>query len=245
MDKLMALAKKYNLLIIEDAAQGIDAYYKGRPLGSIGHLAAFSFHETKNITSGEGGLLAINDEQYIHRSEIIWEKGTNRAEFYRGKINKYGWVDTGSSFLPAEIVAAFLWAQLENIDTIQAKRKKIWEHYYSMLKPESEKAGIMIADLPGYATNNAHMFYMVCESLEQRTALMKYLKQNGVETVFHYLSLHKSPYYQGKHDGRELPQADRYTDCLVRLPMYYELTVEDVGFICEKIKEALETIASK
>ena len=163
MDKIMTLAEKYNLLVIEDAAQAIDSYYKGKALGSIGHMAAFSFHETKNITSGEGGLLAINDDRFVNRSEIIWEKGTNRAEFYRGKINKYGWVDTGSSFLPAEIVAAFLWAQLENLKEIQAKRKKIWEHYYSALKNWSDKLGISIPEVPDYATKNGHMFYMICK----------------------------------------------------------------------------------
>ena len=231
----MTLAEKYNLLVIEDAAQAIDSYYKGKALGSIGHMAAFSFHETKNITSGEGGLLAINDDRFVNRSEIIWEKGTNRAEFYRGKINKYGWVDTGSSFLPAEIVAAFLWAQLENLKEIQAKRKKIWEHYYSALKNWSDKLGILIPEVPDYATKNGHMFYMICKDLAQRTALMKHLKENNIETVFHYLSLHKSQYYRDKHDGRELPYSDHYTDCLVRLPMFYELTIDQVDFIVSKI----------
>ncbi len=238
MDKIMTLAKKHNLLVIEDAAQSIDSYYKGKPLGSIGHLAAFSFHETKNITSGEGGLLAINDERFINRSEIIWEKGTNRAEFYRGKINKYGWVDTGSSFLPAEMVAAFLWAQLESLEDIQTKRKKIWERYYSVLKSRSEKKGIRIFDVPDYATQNGHMFYLVCKNVEQRTSLMKHLKENNIDTVFHYLSLHLSQYYKDKHDGRALPYSDLYTDCLVRLPMFNELTIQEVDFITSKIMEA-------
>lgn len=239
MDKIMALAKKYDLWVIEDAAQAIDSYYKGKPLGSIGHLAAFSFHETKNITSGEGGLLVVNDERLIARAEIIWEKGTNRAEFYRGKVNKYGWVDTGSSFLPAEIIAAFLWAQLEALDEIQAKRKLIWELYYSAFEKWSIKSGIKIPDLPDYATNNGHLFYLVCNSLEERTKLMQYLTINNIETVFHYLSLHSSKYYADKHDGRILQNADKFTDCLLRLPLHYELSENDVNFIIDKVKEGI------
>lgn len=239
MDKIMALAKKYDLWVIEDAAQAIDSYYKGKPLGSIGHLAAFSFHETKNITSGEGGLLVVNDEKLISRAEIIWEKGTNRAEFYRGTVNKYGWVDTGSSFLPAEIIAAFLWAQLEAIDEIQVKRKLIWEHYYSSFEKWSIKSGVLIPDLPDYATNNGHLFYLVCNSLEERTKLMQFLINSNVETVFHYLSLHKSKYYIDKHDGRVLENSDKYTDCLLRLPLHFELNEENVNYIIDKVKEGV------
>ena len=231
MDRIMEIAEKHNLIVVEDAAQAIDSYYKGRPLGSIGHLSAFSFHETKNIIAGEGGMLCINDERFIRRAEIIWEKGTNRAEFFRGEVNKYGWVDTGSSFLPSEVVAAFLWAQLEHLDEIQSRRKHLWELYHSNL------SSLALPGLPEYATNNAHMFYLVCNSLEDRTALIKQLKNNGVLAVFHYLSLHSSPYYQDKHDGRDLLQCDRYADCLVRLPMYYDLKDEDVVEICRLIKE--------
>jgi dTDP-4-amino-4,6-dideoxygalactose transaminase len=227
MDKIMELATKYNLLVIEDAAQAIDSFYEGkngvkRPLGSIGHLAAFSFHETKNIIAGEGGMFTINDERFIHRAEIIWEKGTNRAEFFRGEVNKYGWVDTGSSFLPSEIIAAFLWAQIENIERIQNKRKLLWQTYYNALS-EQNTTNIQLPKIPSYATNNGHMFYVVLKSIEQRTALIARLKENGFHAVFHYLSLHASDFYKDKHDGRALPNSDKFSDCLVRLPLFYEL----------------------
>lgn len=236
MDAILAIAEKHHLLVVEDAAQAIDSYYKGKPLGSLGHLAAFSFHETKNVTAGgEGGLLVVNDERFVRRAEIIWEKGTNRAEFFRGEVNKYGWVDMGSSFLPSEVNAAFLWAQLENIDDIQAKRKALWNTYYERLSPFAAKGFFSLSDQPSYATNNAHMFYIVLPSLEARTALIKYLKENGVGAVFHYLSLHSSEYYKDKHDGRALPQCDRYADCLVRLPLFYDLTIEEVNHICDLI----------
>ncbi len=243
MDAIMSVARKHNLLVVEDAAQAIDSYYTSNithqtlPLGSIGHLAAFSFHETKNITAGgEGGLLVVNDERFIRRAEIIWEKGTNRAEFFRGEVNKYGWVDMGSSFLPAEINAAFLWAQLENLDEIQAKRKQLWNRYYELLKPLADKGYFSLPDIPEYATNNAHMFYLILPSLYARTALIKYLKEHEIMAVFHYLSLHSSAYYADKHDGRALPECDRYADTLVRLPMYYDLSIEDVERICVLIK---------
>lgn len=235
MDRIMEIADRHGLLVVEDAAQAIDSYYKGRPLGSIGHFAAFSFHETKNIISGEGGLLVINDERFIRRAEIIWEKGTNRAEFFRGEVNKYGWCDTGSSFLPSEVIAAFLWAQLEQIDQIQEKRKSLWVHYYKSLEPCADAGCFRLPDVPDFATNNAHMFYLVCNSLAERTALIKRLKENDVQAVFHYLSLHSSPYYLDKHDGRELPNCDRFADCLVRLPMYYDLNEDQIEAICELI----------
>ena len=217
MDMIMAIAEKYNLIVVEDAAQAIDSYYKGRPLGSIGHLAAFSFHETKNVTAGgEGGLLVVNDERFARRAEIIWEKGTNRAEFFRGEVNKYGWVDMGSSFLPAEINAAFLWAQLENLDEIQSKRKQLWNRYYERLsllgenlRKEAGIAPFALPNIPDYATNNAHMFYLVFPSLERRTEFIKYMKEHGVLTPFHYLALHQSEFYHNKHDGRMLPECDR------------------------------------
>ena len=264
MDKIMEIANRHNLLVVEDAAQAIDSYYTSHithntlleehhtshithktsegnkvPLGGIGHLAAFSFHETKNITAGgEGGLLVVNDERFIRRAEIIWEKGTNRAEFFRGAVNKYGWVDMGSSFLPAEINAAFLWAQLENLDEIQAKRKQLWNKYYELLKPIAERGYFQLPDIPDYATNNAHMFYLVCRNLEERTNLIKYLKEHDIQAVFHYLSLHSSEFYKSKHDGRDLPECDRYMDTLVRLPLFYDLEIEDVEMICKKIEKA-------
>lgn len=235
MDKIMTIANKYNLLVVEDAAQAIDSYYKGVPLGSIGHMSAFSFHETKNIVSGEGGMLVVNDKQFIRRAEIIWEKGTNRAEFFRGEVNKYGWVDTGSSFLPSELIAAFLYAQLEDMDTIQNQRKKLWQLYWELLKPLVEKGCFTLPDIPDYATNNAHMFYLVCQNLQQRTDLIKYLKEHEIAAVFHYLSLHSSPFYHIKHDGRVLSQCDKFADCLVRLPLYYELNEKEITYISRYI----------
>ncbi len=228
MDKIMGLAEKYKLYVVEDAAQAIDNYYIGKDgvkkaLGSIGHLAAFSFHETKNIISGEGGMLVINDSQFEKRAEIIWEKGTNRSAFFNGEVDKYGWVDIGSSFLPSEIITAFLWAQLENIDTIQDKRKQHWNNYYDGLKEWAYKLKIQLPITPNNSTNNAHMFYLICESNEQRTKLIKHLKENNISAVFHYLSLHSSPYFSNKHDGGNLLESDRYSNCLVRLPFFYEI----------------------
>ncbi len=238
MDAIMEIAEKYGLLVVEDAAQAVDSYYKGRPLGSIGHLAAFSFHETKNIIAGEGGLLAINDERFIRRAEIIWEKGTNRSEFFRGEVNKYGWVDTGSSFLPSEVISAFLWAQLEEIESIQEKRKSLWNLYYSGLSVLQDKGLVRLPQIPGFATNNAHMFYMVCRSLEERTALIAYLKERGVLSVFHYQSLHKSEFYKKNYTQiPDLPFADLYSDQLVRLPMYYELGADQVETILSFIRD--------
>ena len=237
MDAVMQLAQKYNLVVIEDAAQAIDSYYKGKPLGSIGHLAAFSFHETKNIIAGEGGLLAINDSQYIQRAEIIWEKGTNRASFFRGEINKYGWVDTGSSFLPSEIIAAFLWAQLENLTAIQNKRKDIWDAYFNGLQVLEQQRKLRLPQIPSYASNNAHMFYLVCDSLATRSALIAHLKSKDIHAVFHYLSLNRSEFYL-KNNGEEiLPNSDCFTDKLVRLPFYYDLNNEEQQKVIQAIKE--------
>ena len=235
MDTIMAIAKKNNLYVIEDAAQAIDSYYKGKQLGSIGDLATFSFHETKNIISGEGGMLVINNEKFNERAEIIREKGTNRSSLFRGEVDKYGWVDIGSSFLPSDIIAAFLYAQLENLDDIQSKRKAIWQQYYDSLKPLDDKELITLPNIPEYATNNGHMFYIVCKSLDQRTALINHLKSNGIYAVFHYLSLHKSPYYGEQYKGIELTNSDNYADYLVRLPLFYELTEENVNTIIEQI----------
>ena len=242
MDKIMDIANRHNILVVEDAAQAIDSYYTSprtgekKPLGGIGHMAAFSFHETKNVIAGEGGLFVINDDRFIRRSEIIWEKGTNRSEFFRGEVNKYGWVDTGSSFLPSEIIAAFLWAQLENLDMIQEKRKGIWNQYYDRLKNLADKGYFTLPQIPKYATNNAHMFYIVCRSLEERTALIQHLKENNIQAVFHYLSLHKSTYYTTHNSAvPELPECDRYAECLVRLPMYFELSNIQTKSICDRI----------
>jgi dTDP-4-amino-4,6-dideoxygalactose transaminase len=233
MDIIMEFAKKHNLYVVEDAAQAIDSYYTGKDgikkaLGSIGHLAAFSFHETKNIISGEGGMLAINDEQFIERAEIIWEKGTNRSAFFRGEVDKYGWVDIGSSFLPSEIIAAFLWAQLENLEDIQQKRKSHWEEYKLQLENWAKENQIQLPTIPEYATNNGHMFFIKCKNIEQRTEIINKLKAKNTHPVFHYISLHSSPYYVDKHDGRSLPNTDNFTDTLLRLPLFYELDVQTV-----------------
>ncbi len=183
-------------------------------------------------------MLCVNDERFIRRAEIIWEKGTNRAEFFRGMVNKYGWVDTGSSFLPSEINSAFLWAQLESLDDIQAKRKARWVQYYDGLIGLAEKGFFTMPDIPSYATNNAHMFYLVCRSFEERTGLIAYLKEREITAVFHYLSLHLSEFYQDHHIGEipHLPNCDKYADRLVRLPMFYELREEEAQLVIESIK---------
>lgn len=237
MDKIMQLANKYNLYVVEDAAQGIDSYYKNKPLGGIGHLGVFSFHETKNIISGEGGLLIINDEKFIERAEVLWEKGTNRASFFRGEINKYGWVDTGSSFLPSELTAAFLFAQLENIEEIQKKRIYNWNQYYNGLLSLAQSQKLKIPVITENATNNGHMFYVICNSEKERSGLIEFLKEKNIYSVFHYISLHSSSYYSSIHGERELPLSDFYSDHLLRLPMYYELTESSINDIVNSIKE--------
>jgi dTDP-4-amino-4,6-dideoxygalactose transaminase len=224
MDKVMSIAEKNKLFVIEDAAQAIDSYYKGKPLGSFGHFSCFSFHETKNIQCGEGGMLVVNDERFFKRAEIIWEKGTNRAEFYRGEANKYGWVDIGSSFLPSEITAAFLYAQLESMRVIQKIRKVIWEKYYDNLKGVENMGYFKLPVIPDYATNNGHMFYLVMNSGKERDHFINQMKLNSFQTVFHYLPLHQSIFYCNKHDGRELPNSEYYSESLVRLPLYNELS---------------------
>ena len=234
MERILEICEKHKLFLVEDAAQAIDSYYKGKPLGGIGHLSTFSFHETKNIISGEGGMLVINDEDFIQRAEIIWEKGTNRSSFFRGEVNKYGWMDLGSSFLPSEITAAFLYAQLENLEKIQQRRVDIWNLYFNGLK---EVSSIKLPSLPDYATNNGHIFYIICESINIRTKLISYLKSQKIHSVFHYLSLEKSPYYKNKSDDRVLIHSNNYEECLLRLPLFYELTNEQVIYITNHIIE--------
>ena len=250
MGTIMDIAKRYNLLVVEDAAQAIDSFHESkvkvkgegeqrnrRPLGSIGHLGCCSFHETKNIISGEGGMLTINDERFIRRAEIIWEKGTNRAEFFRGEVNKYGWVDIGSSFLPTEIVSAFLWAQLEHLDEIQTERKRLWQRYWEFLST-LPTTNYQLPTLPAYATNNAHMFYLLFPDLAKRSDFIAKMKARDILTVFHYLPLHSSAYYKDRHDGRALPNCDRYADTLVRLPLYYGLA-PDQDKVFAAIRESL------
>ena len=224
----------------ENSSVDLDLKPKPKPLGSIGHLGCFSFHETKNIIAGEGGMLTINDERFIRRAEIIWEKGTNRAEFFRGEVNKYGWVDIGSSFLPAESVAAFLWAQLEHLDEIQAERKRLWQNYWEFLptlKPSNTQT-FKLPKVPEYATNNAHMFYLLFPDLAKRSDFIAKMKARDILTVFHYLPLHSSAYYAKQHDGRALPNCDRYADTLVRLPLYYGLG-PDQDKVFAAIRESL------
>jgi dTDP-4-amino-4,6-dideoxygalactose transaminase len=240
MDVICAVAQKHDLFVVEDAAQGIDSFYTGnqgkRALGSIGHFGTFSFHETKNIQCGEGGALLINDSEFQKRSEIIWEKGTNRAAFWRGEIDKYGWVDIGSSFLPSEIVAAFLYAQLESAEKIQERRKQIWKRYNEGLADLIKSGSVDGPTVPSYATNNAHMFYLVCRSEEQRSGLIERLKMKGIHAVFHYQSLHKARYFEGKYKGQALVRSDRYSECLVRLPLHIHLTDQDVDRVIEHVK---------
>jgi len=233
MDVILEVAKRHGLLVVEDAAQAVDSFYKGKPLGSLGHFGAFSFHETKNIISGEGGMLVINDPRFEKRAEIIREKGTNRSAFFRGEVDKYGWVDIGSSFLPADIIAAFLYAQLENLNQIQQRRHSIWNQFYNRLRILEQNGLAHLPLVPTYATNNAHMFYIICGNLDERSRLIDHLRANGILAVFHYLSLHKSSFYEDKQNGRHLKNADRYTDCLLRLPMYFELTDSQVNRIVD------------
>lgn len=241
MDSIMSIAIKHNLFVIEDAAQAVDSYYKGRALGSIGHLAAFSFHETKNIISGEGGMLVINDERFMKRAEIIREKGTNRSAFFRGEVDKYGWVDIGSSFLPSDIIAAFLYAQIENLQKIQNRRKEVWDTYYKGLSSPLLKGKISLPQIPDFATNNAHMFYVITNSAADRDGLINKCKEASIHPVFHYLSLHKSSFYHSQYDGQELVHSDRYSERLVRLPFYYELTEREQGLVVDSIVQYFNT----
>lgn len=241
MDPLMDMAQRHQnedrrIVVVEDAAQAIESRYKDRPLGGIGHFGTFSFHETKNLIAGEGGLLSINHPDFVERAEIIWEKGTNRAAFFRGDVDKYNWVDVGSSFLPSELTAAFLYAQLEHLERIQEKRKALWAVYHEQLQPLADQGLLRLPHVPAYATNNAHMFYLVLEDLETRSRLIRALRDAGCMAVFHYQALHDSPFYADRHDGRPLPNARRYTDCLVRLPMFYALETGQAKAIAEAIR---------
>jgi dTDP-4-amino-4,6-dideoxygalactose transaminase len=236
MDKVMELAVKHNLLVVEDAAHSIDSYYKDRPLGSMGNFGAFSYHETKNLVAGEGGALVINDDRFTKRAEIVWEKGTNRAAFSRGEVDKYEWVDVGSSYLPSEIVAAILYAQLEEIKKIQKRRVEIWRRYDELLKPLEKEGFIGLPSLPPYATINGHIYYILTEDPESRERLLRHLNKKGIHAVFHYLPLHQSPYYQDKHDGRELPYAVSYSQRLIRLPFFYELEKKQQEEIARTIR---------
>lgn len=235
MDRIMALAKKYNLWVVEDDALAINAYYKNRPLGGIGHLGCFSFHDTKGIQCGEGGMLVINDDRFLKRAEIIWEKGTDRAAFFRGEVDKYGWVDLGSSFQPSELNAAFLYAQLENLDRIQTRRLEIWNAYHEKLVPLAKESKIYIPEIPEYATNNAHEYYFICRTAEERDDLLTYLKDNGVQAAFHYQGLDISRFYSSSGNSKQLYNSEHLTNCLLRLPLYPELSYNDILLITSKI----------
>ena len=228
MDVIMRVANRHGLVVVEDAAHAIDSYYKGRPLGSIGHLACFSFHETKNIQCGEGGMLAINDARFLKRAEIVWEKGTNRAQLFRGEVNKYEWMDTGSSFLASDLLAAFLWAQLENLRDIQTRRRAIWEWYRDNAHELFEDFSFTLPAVPDFATNNGHMFYLLCDTPAERDRFIATMKGRGVHAIFHYLCLHKSKYQLDRFPPMTLPHSERYEQCLVRLPLYYDLKVEQL-----------------
>jgi dTDP-4-amino-4,6-dideoxygalactose transaminase len=239
MDAIMQLANERGLLVVEDAAHSIDSFYKGRPLGSIGHFGTFSFHETKNIICGEGGMLVVNDKRFIHRAEIIWEKGTNRAAFSRGEVQKYGWKDIGSSFLPSEITAAALYSQLEVFDDIQQKRKNHWNYYFGELKPLHDLGKIRLPILPEFATVNGNMFFLVTKSHKDRSALLTYLTKRGIQAVFHYLPLHSSDFFHEKHDGRALPNTDRFSGTVLRLPFYNEMKEAELNYVVESLEEFL------
>jgi len=233
MDKIMAIAAKYNLYVIEDAAHSIESSYKGKPLGSIGHLGCFSFHETKNIHCGEGGMLAVNDNRFIERAEIIWEKGTNRAQFFRGETYKYEWKDTGSSFLPSELNAAFLSAQLEDIKIIQHKRLTHWNRYYIGFKELQDKGYIKLPVIPEYSTPNGNTFFITCRDSATRNGLLNHLMKDEIKALSHYLPLHESEYYTKKHDGRILGMCEKYSATLIRFPIFHELTEEQIDKIIE------------
>lgn len=235
MDEIMSIAKKHNIIVIEDAAQSIDSYYKDQPLGSIGTFGTFSFHETKNIICGEGGMLTINDKTYFERSEVIREKGTNRSAFFRGEINKYGWVDIGSSFLPSDLNSAFLYAQLQSLKDIQQIRISHVKKYQKGLSELIEEGHIYVPNLPEYATENGHIFYFICKSSEERSQILQYLKAKGIYAVFHYLPLHESDFFKSQYEGLELPNTVHFSEKLVRLPLFPELKESERDYIIEQV----------
>lgn len=239
MDTIMEIANRHNLLVIEDAAQGIMSTYKGRPLGSIGHMAALSFHETKNIISGEGGALLVNDPSLVERAEIIREKGTNRSQFFRGQVDKYTWVDIGSSFLPGELIAAFLWAQMEEAETITARRLEIWHTYHQWFKSLETQQQIIRPTVPKYCMQNAHMYYLILPSLERRTTLISKLREQDIHLVFHYVPLHSAP--MGQKLGQTFGSLSNTMDLsnrLVRLPLWVGLA-DHQAYVVQQILEAL------
>lgn len=238
MDTLQAIAQKHQLLLIEDAAQGLMASYKGKPLGSFGDLGCFSFHETKNIISGEGGALIINNPQLIEQAEIIREKGTNRSKFFRGQVDKYTWVEKGSSYLPGELIAAFLYAQFEEADTIIKTRLKLWHYYHQLLEPLEQAGKLRRPITPPHCQHNGHMYYIILPDLHTRTNLIAFLQKQGINSVFHYVPLHSSP--AGQRYGRvgsSMENTNRISECLLRLPMFPELELASIEKIVNCIKD--------
>jgi len=235
MDELLLLAEKHRFKIIEDAAQGIGATYKKKPLGTIGDIGCISFHDTKNISCGEGGAIFINDNSLKLSAEIIREKGTNRAAFFRGEIDKYGWKTLGSSYLLSDILAAKLLSQLEELEMITQHRKKIWQTYYDAFENLEKQGKCNLPDLPNYANHNGHIFYLVCNTASERQSLITFLKTNNIQSAFHYLSLHKSDYFNDKYNGDELPNSDRFTDCLLRLPLHPNLSMANQKKVIQAI----------
>ena len=238
MDTIMDIAKRHNLIVVEDAAQGVNAFYKGRALGSIGDYGCYSFHETKNYSMGEGGALLIRDEDKVDQAEIIREKGTDRSRFLKGMIDKYTWVDMGSSYLPSDINAAYLYAQLEEADMINQNRRASWDAYYEMLTPLAEEGKIVLPVVPEECDHNSHMFYVKTAGIDERTALSAFLKENGIGSAFHYVPLHSAPagVKFGRFHGEDKYTSDTF-ERLLRMPMYYGLTHDEVEFVCDKIKE--------
>lgn len=238
MDTIMAIAKRHGLLVVEDAAQGVMSTYKGKALGTIGDFGCYSFHETKNYSMGEGGAIAINNPAFLEKAEVMREKGTNRTKFYRGLVDKYTWVDYGDSYLPSEINAAYLWPQLLKADEINQDRLTSWERYYTALKPLQQEGKLELPYIPEGCVHNAHMFYIKCKNLQERTAFIDFMKQNDISCVFHYVPLHSAP--GGMKFGRFFDE-DIYTtaesDRLVRLPMYYGLTKQDQEYVIRKVEE--------
>jgi dTDP-4-amino-4,6-dideoxygalactose transaminase len=236
MIMIMAVARKYNLYVVEDAAHSIDSFYNNIPLGSFGHLSTFSFHETKNVQCGEGGMLVINDLNFVDRAEIILEKGTNRVRFFRSEIDKYSWVDIGSSFLPSEFTSSVLFSQLEHLDKIQRKRRILWDLYFNELGSISS-VDFTLPFLPSYSSNNAHLFYIICKSKSVRDELIFFLKSNNIQAVFHYSSLHNSEFYKDKYEGLDLLNSDKFSYTLVRLPLYYSLRIDQALLVCKLVRD--------
>ena len=244
MDTIIDIARRHNLIVVEDAAQGVMSTYKGRALGTIGDFGCYSFHETKNYSMGEGGAIVINKPEYIERAEIIREKGTNRQRFFRGHVDKYTWVDSGSSYLQSDLNAAYLWAQLECADKINDDRLATWDFYYEQLKPLADAGKVELPTIPEGCEHNAHMFYLKVADLAERSALIKHLKENGVMAVFHYIPLHSSPAGErfGRFDGEDV-YTTRESDRLVRLPMYYGLSPEDAQTVVDGVMSFYTEIA--